>query len=54
MKKSPVTGNADVAPIYFPMPPVGGVQLPFSEAVQLHDTPEDVVALILPLIGEES
>jgi enamine deaminase RidA (YjgF/YER057c/UK114 family) len=37
MKKSSVAPSVD-APIYYPMAPVGGVQLPFSEAVQLHDT----------------
>lgn len=36
MKKSPA--SAGRAPVHFPMPPVGGVSLPFSEAVRVGDT----------------
>jgi len=38
MKDTPVCNTGAFGPRYYPMAPIGGVQLPFSEAVQLGDT----------------
>ncbi len=38
MKKATASSTTSAGPRYFPMPPIGGVELPFSEAVQLGDT----------------
>ena len=38
MKKRPGSDRVARAPAFFPLPPVGGVALPFSEAVRVGDT----------------
>ena len=38
MKKLPIADHTGRAPVHYPMPPVRGTQLPFSEAVQVGDT----------------
>jgi 2-iminobutanoate/2-iminopropanoate deaminase len=38
MKNTPVGNTGAFGPRYYPIAPIGGVQLPFSEAVQLGDT----------------